>query len=142
VGFAADARGPEETRALRRALADLEQAAGARDWCRALDADLQLHLAILEATRLPVLIALLRPMQQIIPATSYPPDFDSEQDFEVERHSELVEAVASGDGEAARRAMRRHFDFLGDPRYGDLHARPFREAPLIRAQLERRARAA
>jgi GntR family transcriptional repressor for pyruvate dehydrogenase complex len=108
----AAARGSDDQRtALRAAMTALEAAAG--DAEGHVEADLALHRqiaemaghsvyeAITEAVRAPVTRSMLL-------GTSVPRAIDASDDH----HRAIVEAIASGDGDAARAAMREHIAYI------------------------------
>jgi DNA-binding FadR family transcriptional regulator len=92
------------------------------DWARVEAAHLAFHLAILEATRLPALAILLRPLQRIILATCRPPRLDDPESWRLSLETRVLEAIRSRDPERARQAMEAHYWFIRDPGYEALHA--------------------
>lgn len=144
AGIAAKARKDHDLTSLREHFGTVAAAAKARDMPLALEADLRFHLAILEATHLPVLITLLRPMHRIIWITSLPPqaEGDSGPDgahyYDVELHRGVLEALEAGDGELARERMRAHFAFVHDPAYREVQSMSFRDAARLRSSVRTR----
>lgn len=112
------------------------------DWDRLERAHLSFHLALIEAAHLPALTLFLQPMQRIIlvtglPALSEPARWDVETHY-VELHVPLYEAIAGGDPDVCRAAMREHYCFVRDPAYAELHAMPFRDFPRAQQRLRRK----
>lgn len=84
----------------------------ARDWARAFGLDMAFHQAILAATgsaRTSAWLASL--LQDLRLAQLVAPTFNA-QAFEasVDQHGEVLAAIAAGDSEGARAAMKRHLD--------------------------------
>jgi DNA-binding FadR family transcriptional regulator len=105
--IAADRHSAEHTGALTRAVAELRDAAAARNSANFLDADRRLHSTILEASGNAMLNRLQsvvsealreRTPSESIAWTTAPAD--------VELHAALVEAITTGDGLAAAETMR------------------------------------
>jgi DNA-binding FadR family transcriptional regulator len=108
--------------ALERHHNELLAACEKADWTRVEAAHLAFHLGILEATRLPALAIMLRPLQRIILATALPPRLDDPSSWRVSLETGVLAGIRSRDPEAARQAMEAHYWFVRDPAYGDLHA--------------------
>ena len=130
AGLAARSRTDDDLAVLDAQLAAIVAAAAIPDVESARAADLQFHTAILEATHLPVLVALLRPLRWIIQRTSVAPAPDAGF-LDVEIHGNVLEALRSGDEATAAAAMRDHFGFVDDPRYAALHDVLLRDAPAV-----------
>lgn len=128
AGIAAVGRTDADLEVLEDCYAGLEKATAALDVDAALAIDLRFHTAIIEATHIPVLITLLRPMAQIIQRTSRPPAVDP-RFLDLGKHRAVVDAIRSGDAESARSAMERHFRFMDDERYASMHSMKLRDAP-------------
>lgn len=103
-------------------LAELLAACEDGDWARVESAHLAFHLGILEATRLPALAIMLRPLQRIILATALPPQLDDPPSWRVSLERGVLDGIRSGDPATARQAMEAHYWFVRDPAYRDLHA--------------------
>jgi len=114
--------------ALELPLEKLVAAAESGDWPAAEAPHLAFHLAILDATRLPALMILLRPLQRLILATSIPVRADDPSTWPVEREVAILDAIRKRDPVAAREAMAAHYWFIRDPVYADQHALPLGEA--------------
>jgi DNA-binding FadR family transcriptional regulator len=112
AGVAAERRRDEDVTRLRERLAVLIDAAGRESMVAVRVADLALHGEILTATRMTVLTAMLGP-------------------FDLDRHVDVVEAIAAGDAERARGAMRDHFLFMEDPIYAAVHVQLLRDVPTL-----------
>lgn len=104
-----------------------------REWTRAHAEHLGFHVALLGAVHMKALEILLKPMHEIIVLSSVPPADDPEL-WDVAAHPPILEALRSGNGDAARAALEEHFRrFLGDRRYEAFEASPFRDAALTAA---------
>jgi GntR family transcriptional regulator, transcriptional repressor for pyruvate dehydrogenase complex len=134
AGMAAESRTDADLEVMWAHFHAVSAAARARDMAGALESDLQFHLAILEATHLPVLITLLRPMQRIVWVTSLAPS-PYEGDYDVDKHRSVLEALQLGDPELARARMSDHFAFVDDPAYRGIHSGSFRDAAKARLRL-------
>lgn len=77
---------------------------------------LKFHLMVLQITHNRVLEALIDPITEIILAT-YFDNHVGEVKPDTSIHMALFEAITSNDPEAARIAMRRHFEYLESPTY-------------------------
>lgn len=135
-GMAAVSRTGDDVDALWGHFEAVSAAARTNDITGALEADLRFHSTILEATHLPVLITLLRPMHRIIWVTSLPPT-SFPVSYDLEQHRLVVEAIDSGDAELARKRMQEHFAFIDDLAYRETHSSSFRDAAKRRSQLRR-----
>jgi len=118
--------------ALDAELNGLTEVVEAADWQAAYDRHLEFHLGILRAVHLPALELMLLPMQHFILVSSLPPRAGDASAWEVESHVPVLEGLRAGDPEAARDAMKRHFEYMRTRKYGRFRATPFREV----AQLE------
>ncbi|HEY3772658.1 MAG TPA: GntR family transcriptional regulator [Solirubrobacteraceae bacterium] len=96
------------------------------DWSRARESHLQLHLGLLAALHRPALQLFLKPMTEIIVISSAPPRLGPREDWEVETHPPIIEALRARDPEAVRAAMAAHFRRLEGERYEAFRALPFR----------------
>jgi DNA-binding FadR family transcriptional regulator len=129
VALAAAARDDHDLWRLDGLFAEITAAAAVPDVTRARAVDLRFHSAILEATHMPVLVALLNPLRWIIQRTSDAPRDDAAF-LDLAAHGELLEALRAGDAARSCKAMREHFAFIDDPRYAALHRGLLRDAPL------------
>jgi DNA-binding FadR family transcriptional regulator len=130
AGVAAERRRDEDVTRLRERLAVLIDAAGRESMVAVREADLALHGEILTATRMTVLTAMLGPLGQVIQRTSMTP-LVTTRAFDLDRHVDVVEAIAAGDAERARGAMRDHFLFMEDPIYAAIHVQLLRDVPTL-----------
>jgi DNA-binding FadR family transcriptional regulator len=135
AGVAATRRTEEDCAGLQRHLDEFAAAASAVDWERGNRAHLEFHLGILDAIHAPVLSVLLRPMQEIILASSYGPVEDEPVLWDVPVHAQILAAIRAGDEEAARATMRRHFAFVEEERYQAYYSTHFSETPPAEASL-------
>lgn len=118
---------PADLIALELQLEKLVAASELGDWPAAEAPHLAFHLAILDATRLPALMILLRPLQRLILATSIPVRADDPSTWPVEREVAILEAIRERDPVRAREAMAAHYWFIHDAVYAAQHALPLSE---------------
>lgn len=130
VGLAAQHRETADIEDLRSIFDEIVRAASVPDVQAAREADFRFHQAIINATHLPVLVALLRPVGAIIQRTSQAPSQDA-RFLDLEAHRAVLESIESGEAVAAQDAMREHFAFIDDPQYASLHDQLVRDVPLI-----------
>jgi DNA-binding FadR family transcriptional regulator len=114
AALAADRRTPNDLRAMRRALA--QRAERRSDIATHVDADTAFHRSIVAAAHNPVLLELFdsftpRLREAMIDMLRIRKQFGSDHDHTV--HTELVEAIAKRDSEAAARSSRSHLSTLG-----------------------------
>lgn len=88
------------------------------------------HAGVLAATHQPALVLLLNPMNSIALLTgSSSVSEGTTEDWNLEAHRAILDALRRGDPDDAEDAMRRHFTDLEDrPRYLGLLDRPFAQA--------------
>jgi DNA-binding FadR family transcriptional regulator len=80
-----------------------------------LNADLELHSIIVEASRNPLLIGIMASISSLGPATRQRTAYISGvREVVSEHHARIVEALGSGDPEASRRAMEEHISHIED----------------------------
>lgn len=97
---------------------------------------LQFLLSIIKALWLPVLELLIEPLQELIIVSSIPPpEPESGEQWGIGSHDPIVEALESGDPEAARAAVRDHFRYAESPPYREYGQTLFRDARLVLAGL-------
>jgi GntR family transcriptional repressor for pyruvate dehydrogenase complex len=135
VGPLAAERGSDEDWSrLQGHLDGFADAVERREWRRAHGEHLAFHLALLHAIHLPALEILLNPMHEIIVLSSVPPT-DNPELWDVPAHPPILAALRERDAGRARAALEEHFQrFLGDERYAEFEARPFREAGMQAVQ--------
>jgi GntR family transcriptional activator of glc operon len=112
AGLAADRHTEEDDQRLEGALDEFTSALADGDLDAASAAHLRFHLAILDATHMPVLELLLRPMQEIILASTFPPMLADPSLWDVSVHYDILTAISAGDEAQARAKMRQHFAYL------------------------------
>ncbi|MGV9855778.1 FadR/GntR family transcriptional regulator [Streptomyces sp. NPDC003442] len=120
---------------LRRHLRRFEDGVRAKDWPTAHQEHLQFHLSIIRALRLPALELLIEPLQELIIVSSIPPEPESGDQWGIGSHDPIVEALESGDPEAARAAVRDHFRYAESPPYREYGQTLFRDARSVLAGL-------
>lgn len=130
VRLAAEHRTPEDLDALARSESDLIAAINAGDDAAAHSAHGSFHAGILRATHQPALDLMLKPIGQIALLTgSTSVRQGAMEDWDLEAHRAILEALRSGDADASEQAMRKHFDDLNSKAlYRELLDRRFAEA--------------
>jgi DNA-binding FadR family transcriptional regulator len=101
-------------------------------WPEAHREHLGFHLGIFSALHTPALEALLSPIETCIVLTSFPPRRESEL-WEYDNHPPILEALRSGDADAAQAALRRHFMDMEADAYADVRATPFQQGAQLDA---------
>jgi DNA-binding GntR family transcriptional regulator len=108
---------PEAERALRQIVADMERAAARRDTRRIFDLDVRFHeqlWALADHGILADFAAQLRGrINGFLRAATNALEADALQEH-ARSHGQLVDAIASGNGAAARRAMAKHIELAAD----------------------------
>jgi GntR family transcriptional repressor for pyruvate dehydrogenase complex len=116
--------------------ASLERMAGALDdeaWDVVHEENLAFHLGLFKALHMPALELLLAPIQQCIVLTSLPPDHSDRDMWGLEDHRKILAALRTGDPDATRAALQRHFAEMETPRYEAFNATPFRAGAALDA---------
>lgn len=108
----------------------LIEAIAAGDEAGAHTAHAAFHAGILEATHQPALVLLLNPMNTVALLTgSSSVRRGTTEDWNLDAHRAILEALRRGDADESEAAMRRHFSDLEDrPRYLGLLEQPFARA--------------
>lgn len=139
VRLAAENGTEEDWDALARSEAALIAAIQAGDDAGAHAAHGSFHAGILRATHQPALDLMLKPIGQIAlvtGSTSVRPG--AMEDWDLDAHRAILDALRSGDADAAERAMRKHFDDLsGKALFRELLDRRFSEAYFVDAESTR-----
>jgi len=126
VPLAAAAGEERDWEHLDRVCTAFEEAVEARDWDVVRRTHLEFHLALMRALHQPALELFLKPMTEIILVSSTPPRPAVKEDWEVETHRPILDALAAGKAKRAEEAMAAHFAAMTDPdRYRVFRARPF-----------------
>ena len=130
VRLAAEAGGQADWAILDEAYESLLHAVNAGDGVAANHAHAAFHNAILAATHQPALTLMLTPMSEIATLTAGASvRSGSMEDWEVEAHRPILEALKRRDADAAAEAMHAHFELAMRPStYHEFLARPFAEA--------------
>lgn len=97
-------------------------------WKAAHEEHRSFHFHLLEATHMPALAILLRPLHDVISLSSLPPRIDDPKLWNFERHPPILQAMKERDPEATREALIRHFDNLRSDLYAPVRAKSFRAA--------------
>lgn len=110
AAIAARNRTPEQVEALREALQKVD--AAAHDWQVGADSALDFHQAVSAATNNPYFVRLMAHLSHVIHGavrTLRHSNAGSDRLAQIEReHHRIFDAIAAGDGDAARQAMREH----------------------------------
>jgi GntR family transcriptional repressor for pyruvate dehydrogenase complex len=126
VGSAAERGTSEDWDRLGATLEAFSEAVSAKKWGEARQTHVDFHLGILRALHLPALDVFLLPMAEVIVVSSAPPRLEAEEDWEVETHYPILDALREGDPEAAEAATREHYRVtMAEARYGEFRSRPF-----------------
>jgi DNA-binding FadR family transcriptional regulator len=118
---------PEDVEAISGHFEAFATAVDKGRWKLAHAEHLNFHFALLRSLHLPAVELFFRPMQDIIVATAMPLRQHVREDWEVEMHRPILEAVARKDEDGAEVAMRAHFEVMQTERYREFRERPFRE---------------
>jgi DNA-binding FadR family transcriptional regulator len=102
---------------LDRILAGFAEAVEREHWDDAREAHLAFHMRLLAALHQPALELLLRPMQEIIVASATPPRLTAKQDWEVETHPPIVDALRRRNVVDAQQAFQAHYQIARTARY-------------------------
>jgi DNA-binding FadR family transcriptional regulator len=104
------------------------EAVDAGQWDVAGQSHVEFHVGLLKAIHQPGLELFLKPMTEIIMISSAPPRPNVKEDWEVETHLPILEALRASDAVAAEKAMEGHFAATTDPKhYRAFRARRFSE---------------
>jgi DNA-binding FadR family transcriptional regulator len=126
VPLAARAGTSEDWEHLDEVCTAFEQEVEASAWELVRRSHLEFHVGLLRAIRQPALELFLKPMTEIIMVSSTPPRPAVKEDWEVETHRPILEALAAGKPKRAEEAVGAHFAAMTDPdRYRDFRARRF-----------------
>lgn len=129
VPLAAESGTEADWEALEETYLNFGAAVDGQDWDTARDAHLEFHVRLLRALHQPALEILFKPMTEVILVSSTPPRRTAREDWEVESHGPIIDALKSRDAAAVEQAMADHFAAVADPkRYKTFRARPFHAA--------------
>ncbi len=118
---------PEDWDASDALLEKYALAVDASQWEAAIEAHLAFHNRLLAALHLPALELILRPMREIIVASSSPPRLTEKVDWEVETHPPIVDGLRRRSVRDAQRAFQAHYQVARTPRYEDFRDRKMRD---------------
>jgi GntR family transcriptional repressor for pyruvate dehydrogenase complex len=138
AGVAAVNRESGDVARIEAALEGFAQAVEQRDPEAAARAHVDFHTELVRATRLPALDILIRPLQQMMLATSLVPsgiEPDDPRGWRVETHRALYEAVKSQSSEAVAAAAEEHWTYTRGPAFDDIRAKRIGELYSSPAQL-------
>lgn len=131
VGLAAERGTEEDWAALDSSFEAFAAAVDEARWQDAYIEHMRFHVGIFDAMRLPALRLILAPMQECVLITSLPPDQTDPASWEVGAHPPILEALRSGDKEAAREAVAAHFGDMRSGRYKKFRSIPFRDGAQL-----------
>jgi DNA-binding FadR family transcriptional regulator len=123
---AAKNREPENLERISAALSTFAAAVERRDPIAAARCHVAFHTELVRATRLPALDILIRPLQQMMLATSLVPsgiEPDDPRGWRVETHRALFLAVESQSPEAVEAAAAEHWIYTQGPAFEDIRAK-------------------
>ncbi|QWW20089.1 FadR family transcriptional regulator [Schaalia sp. 19OD2882] len=109
AGLAARNRSEEDVEELRELIARLDEASTAGDVQHVVDADIAFHRAIMNASGNPFITAIMTPLTQVLRTSRWVTS--SHEDVRTRaqtHHREILDAIADGDEERAKDAMRSH----------------------------------
>lgn len=128
VGVLASGRGTAvDFNAIAAALEQFRDAVERQAWRQAFRHHGAFHVRILKATRMPALVTILSPMQDIIALSSLPPAIEEASFWNLSGHERILDALIARDADAVRAALETHFAGLMSDDYADMRQRPFRE---------------
>ncbi len=131
VALAAERGTAEDWDALEAAFDAFAAAVDESRWQDAYIEHMRFHVGIFDAMHLPALRLILAPMQECVLITSLPPDRTDPASWEVGAHPPILEALRSGDGDAAREAVAAHFGDMRSGRYKKFRGIPFRDGAQL-----------
>jgi DNA-binding FadR family transcriptional regulator len=136
--LAARNRESENLERIAVALDSFEQAIDRRDPAAGARYHVMFHTELVRATRLPALDILIRPLQQMMLATSLVPsgiEPDDPRGWRVEAHRKLFDAVEEQSLEAVEVAVAEHWAYTREAPFADVRARRIGELYVSPAQL-------
>ncbi len=132
---AAERAAAADVERLAEAIAAFRAAVTECRWADAAVLHVQVHLALLTATRYPALDIVLRPMQQVTLLSSHTPRVDEPKYWEIDAHEALLEGVRSGQRELLRTAVIGHYQVMEADEYSAQRAGLVRESPGMHQML-------
>jgi DNA-binding FadR family transcriptional regulator len=136
--LAARNREPEDVERIERTLDAFADAVDRRDPADATRYHVEFHTEVVRATRLPALDILIRPLQQMMLATSLVPSglaADDPRGWRVAAHRALLSAVRSQSATAVQKAAAEHWTYTHGPAFADIRARRISDLYSSPAQL-------
>jgi GntR family transcriptional regulator, transcriptional repressor for pyruvate dehydrogenase complex len=91
------------------------------------------HIELIQAIGLPALTLVMRPLDEIINLSSFPPRDDDPSLWEVDVHHSMLLALEAGDAGAMSEALAAHFDYLRHEPYQALREARVRDAVNVEA---------
>jgi GntR family transcriptional regulator, transcriptional repressor for pyruvate dehydrogenase complex len=134
--LAADRGTASDWDVMEDALSRFAGAVDEQDWELAHTAHLNFHSALLDAVHLPALSVILRPLEQLILASSTPAVADDPAAWEVAYHHPILSALRARDRDATRRAVEAHFAAMERPQYHAAISQPFGLAASTRTLID------
>jgi DNA-binding FadR family transcriptional regulator len=135
AALAAQRGDAEDWQRLEEILERFEDAVDREAWDEATDAHVAFHAAMIGAIHLPALEIILEPLQAIVLVSSIPAGPMDAELWEVWAHREVLDALKTGDAEAASSAMSRHFRAMERDVYAKMRAERVRESAAVQKLL-------
>jgi DNA-binding FadR family transcriptional regulator len=135
VVTAARNRTEEDCVELRRHVGLMAEAVESGDWRAAFAEDLSFHRAVVRATRLPALVAVLEPLHHVIASSLLVPDVGNTPLFDVPAHRRICDAIRARDEDEAARAVAAHFSSRKDPAFETLYSTPCKDLAVLAQQI-------
>ena len=126
---------PDQQRRVDDSFDRFRRAVLAQDWPATTRQHLAFHVALLQATDMPALDLMLKPLHEVIVVCAAPAEPHSLVGWQVDEHAAIRDALLARDEDALRAAMRAHFTFSHDAPYVALHDLPFARSNLAQAIL-------
>jgi GntR family transcriptional repressor for pyruvate dehydrogenase complex len=126
---------PADQERLETDLAAFAQAVQEGDWEAAHASHLAFHLDLLRATNVPAVEMMLRPMEHVVLLSSFPPQLDKPELWEVSFHQRILDALRARDEEETRQALVAHYTAMESDAYAECRTMLFRDSPGVNLTL-------
>ncbi len=134
---AAMQRSEKDITKLRGHLEDFAGHIDGGDYGEVLRSHSDFHAAILEAAHQPAMEVLLAPMNAVIVRSSVPANPADPDQWILDLHVPILDAIAAGDPNEAANAMRRHFtEVVEGPHFKEAATELFRRGPWLQTRDE------
>ena len=128
---------PADQERLETDLAAFAQAVQEGDWEAAHASHLAFHLDLLRASNVPAVETMLRPMEHVVLLSSFPPQLDKPELWEVSFHQRILDALRARDEEETRKALVEHYTVMERDAYAEFRTMPFRDSPGVNLTLRK-----